>query len=213
MPNTADLCISRRVLLAGLVSLTATPAFAALPVVTLLGDSITAGFGLPASAALPIQLSAELKKLGKPARVRGAGLSGDTTSGGLARVDFSVRKDTAVCVVALGGNDLMMGEEPKVVRANLQKIIARLQGRGITVVLAGMRAPEQLGGPYAREFNAVFRRLAKTPGVFSYPNLLDGVAGIRSLNQRDGIHPNAAGVKVIARRLAPVVARALAVRR
>lgn len=213
MPNTADLCISRRVLLAGLASLTATPAFAALPVVTLLGDSITAGFGLPASAALPIQLSAELKKLGKPARVRGAGLSGDTTSGGLARVDFSVRKDTSVCVVALGGNDMLMGEEPKLVRANLQKIIRRLQARGITVVLAGMRAPEQLGGAYAREFNAVFRDLAKTPGVVSHPNLLDGVAGIRSLNQRDGIHPNAAGVKVIARRLAPAVAKALSVRR
>lgn len=210
MPNTADLCISRRLLLAGLGSFAATPALAALPVVTLLGDSITSGFGLTRATALPAQLSAELQRLGAPATVRGAGVSGDTTSGGLARVDFSVRKDTAVCVVALGGNDMLQGAEPKTVRANLRKIIARLQDRGITVVLAGVRAPEQLGGDYAREFNAVFRRLAKTPGVLSYPNLLDGVMGIRSLNQRDGIHPNAAGVKVIARRLAPVVAKALA---
>lgn len=213
MPSTADLCISRRLLLAGLGSLAATPAWAAAPVVTLLGDSITAGWGLPKSASLPARLEAELKRLGRTATVRGAGVSGDTTSGGLRRIDFSVRKDTAVCVVALGGNDLLMGEEPRVVRANLRTIIRKLQGRGVTVVLAGMRAPEQLGGAYAREFNAAFRELARTKGVISYPNLLDGVAGIRSLNQRDGIHPNAAGVKVIARRLAPVVARALAVRR
>ncbi|HEX5777165.1 MAG TPA: arylesterase [Caulobacteraceae bacterium] len=213
MSSTADLCISRRLLLAGLGSLAATPAWAAAPVVTLLGDSITAGWGLPKSASLPARLEAELRRLGKAATVRGAGVSGDTTSGGLKRIDFSVRKDTAVCVVALGGNDLLMGEEPRVVRANLQRIIRKLQARGVTVVLAGMRAPEQLGGAYAREFNAVFRELARTKGVISYPNLLDGVAGIRSLNQRDGIHPNAAGVKVIARRLAPVVARALAVRR
>jgi acyl-CoA thioesterase-1 len=213
MPSTADLCISRRLLIAGLGSLAATPAWAAAPVVTVLGDSITAGWGLPKSVSLPAQLEAELERLGKAATVRGAGVSGDTTSGGLRRVDFSVRKDTAVCVVALGGNDLLMGEEPRVVRANLQKIIRRLQGRGITVVLAGMRAPEQLGGAYAREFNAVFRELARAKAVISYPNLLDGVVGIRSLNQRDGIHPNAAGVRVIARRLAPVVAKALAVRR
>ena len=213
MSNTADLCISRRLLLAGLGSLAATPAFAAAPVVTVLGDSITSGFGLPAVSALPAQLQIELRRLGSPARVRGAGVSGDTTGGGLRRVDFSVRKDTAVCVVALGGNDLLMGEDPKVVHANLRQIIRKLQARGVTVVLAGMRAPEQLGGAYAREFNAVFRQLARTKGVVSYPNLLDGVVGIRSLNQRDGIHPNAAGVKVIARRLAPAVARALAVRR
>lgn len=213
MRTPADLCISRRLLLAGLGSLAASPALAAGPVVTILGDSITAGLGLPAAQALPAQLSAELARLGKRATVRGAGVSGDTTTGGLKRVDFSVRKDTTVCVVALGGNDLLTGQEPRVVRDNLTRIIKRLQARGVTVVLAGMRAPEALGGAYAREFNAAFRALARTPGVLSYPNLLDGVVGIRSLNQRDGIHPNAAGVKVIARGLAPVVAKALAVRR
>jgi acyl-CoA thioesterase-1 len=213
MPSTADLCITRRAVVTGLAVLPATPALAASRVVTVLGDSITAGYGLPSAQSLPVQLQAELKRLGQDVRVRNAGVSGDTTADGLRRVDFSVRGDTAVCVVALGANDLLMGQEPRVVRANLRKVIARLQARGMTVVLAGMRAPEQLGGAYAGEFNAVFRQLARTPGVVSYPNLLDGVAGMRSLNQRDGIHPNAAGVKVIARRLAPAVARALAVRR
>jgi acyl-CoA thioesterase-1 len=214
MADTSDVFFTRRSILAGLGALTAAPAFAAQPkVVTMLGDSITAGFGLPASVALPAQLQAELNRLGRSVRVRGAGVSGDTTSGGLRRLDFSVRPDTAVCVVALGGNDLLEGQDPKLVRANLEKIVRRLQARHITVVLAGMRAPVALGGAYAREFNAAFAALSRMPGVISYPFLLDGVAGIRSLNQKDGIHPNAAGVKVIARRLAPVVAKALTVRR
>src|SRR5690349_20696357 len=115
MRTPADLCISRRLLLVGLGSLAASPALAATPVVTMLGDSITAGLGLPNAQALPAQLAAELSRLGSPATVRGAGVSGDTTADGLRRVDFSVRKDTDVCVVALGGNDLLTGEEPKVV--------------------------------------------------------------------------------------------------
>lgn len=209
MPNTAAHRITRRLLLAGLAASAATPAAAAANVVTVLGDSITAGWGLPSAQSLPVQLQAELRRLGQSAIVRGAGVSGDTTTGGLRRVDYSVRKDTDVCVVALGGNDMLMGEEPRVVRANLDQIIRRLQQRGFTVVLAGLRAPDALGGAYAREFNAAFAALARMKGVITYPNLLDGVAGLRHLNQRDGIHPNAAGVKVIARRLAPVVARAL----
>jgi len=213
MPNTADLCITRRLLVGGLLALPATPAFAAAKVVTVLGDSITAGFGLPSSQAMPVQLQSELKRLGLTVRVRNAGVSGDTTSGGLRRVDFSVKPDTAVCVVALGGNDLLQGQEPKVVRANLDRIITRLQQRKITVVLAGMQAPEALGGAYAREFNAAFADVARRHGVITYPFLLAGVAGVRGLNQKDGIHPNAAGAKVIARRLAPVVARALVARR
>lgn len=206
MPNTPYGCVTRRTLLAFLA---ATPAFATTKVVTVLGDSITAGYGLPSREALPIRLEAELKRLGADVRVRGAGVSGDTTAGGLARLDFSVRPDTAVCVVALGGNDLLQGLDPRRTRANLDKIIARLKARKITVVLAGMRAPPQIGGSYAQEFNAVFTGLAKKHQVAAYPFLLDGVLGIRSLNQRDGIHPNAAGVQVIARKLAPVVARAL----
>lgn len=214
MAETPDVLFTRRSILAGLAALTATPAFAAgAKVVTMLGDSITAGFGLPARQALPARLQAELARRGKPVVVRNAGVSGDTTADGLARLDFSVKAGTSVCIVALGGNDLLEGQDPRLVRANLEKIVRRLQARGVTVVVAGMRAPVALGGDYAREFNAAFDAVAHMKGVVSYPNLLAGVAGDRALNQRDGIHPNAAGVKVIARRLAPVVAKALALSR
>lgn len=179
-------------------------------VVTLLGDSITAGFGLPASAALPARLQAELNRLRAGALVRGAGVSGDTTAGGLARLDFSVQKDTAVCVVALGGNDLLQGQDPKRTRANLDRIVSRLKARRIVVVLAGLSPPPVIGRGYAREFQAVFAGVARTHGAILYPNLLAGVAQTPALNQRDGFHPNARGVEVIARGLAPVVVRALA---
>lgn len=183
------------------------------PVVTVLGDSITAGYGLPAKAALPAQLQAALARMGVSAVVRGAGVSGDTTAGGLARVDFSVRKDTVVAVVALGANDLLQGQDPKRTRANLDSIVKKLKTRGVGVVLAGIDAPAQIGGGYARDFNAVFPAVARTHGVVLYPNLLDGVARRPALNQPDGIHPNARGAAIIAARLAPVVAKALAARR
>lgn len=201
--------LPRRSVLAGLAATVATPALAAPRVVTILGDSITAGYGLPARDALPVQLEAALRKAGADVRVRGAGVSGDTTAGGLARVNFSVRGDTAVCVVALGANDLLQGVEPRITRANLDAIIRKLKGRGITVVLAGMHAPVAIGGDFARQYNAAFSDLARTHKVAFYPSLLDGVMGMRHLNQKDGIHPNAQGVKVIAERLAPVVRRAL----
>ena len=213
MAETSDVLFTRRTLLVGIGALAATPAFAAkAKVVTLLGDSISAGFGLDSADSLPMRLQAELRKLGVAARVRNAGVSGDTTTGGLRRLNFSVRPDTDVCVVALGGNDMLEGQDPKVVRANLEQIVKRLQGRGVTVVIAGMQAPVALAGDYALEFNTAFRWVERMPGVITYPFLLDGVAGNRNLNQRDGIHPNAAGVKVIARGLAPVVAKALTVR-
>lgn len=207
--------VTRRALGALILGAAAAPAFAAARprVVTMLGDSITAGYGLPARAALPAQLEAALTKLVPGVRVRSAGVSGDTSAGGAARVDFSVQKDTAVCVVALGGNDLLQGLDPKQTRANLDRIIRRLQARGITVVLAGLSAPTAIGRGYAREFGAVFPTLARQHHVALYPDLLAGVAGNPRLNQRDGIHPNAAGVTVIAARLAPVVAKALARRR
>jgi acyl-CoA thioesterase-1 len=179
----------------------------------MLGDSITAGYGLPAQAALPNQLHLAIQKLGVPNIVRAAGVSGDTTAGGLARVDFSVQKDTEVAVIALGANDLLQGLDPKRTRANLDGIIRRLQSRRIGVVLAGIQAPAEVGGGYARDFNAVFPALAKAHRVPLYPNLIAGVARNPSLNQADGIHPNARGAAIIAARLAPVVARALGARR
>ena len=201
----------RRAFLSGLAGLAAGPAFAQ-PVrrVTMLGDSITAGYGLNAREATPAQLEAELRRIGMAARVTAAGVSGDTTAGGLARVAFSVKPDTEVCIVALGGNDLLQGLDPKQTKANLDRIIRRLKARGITVVLAGLTAPSAIGRGYSREFGAIFPALAKQHGLALYPDLLAGVAGNPTLNQRDGIHPNAAGVAIIAARLAPVVARALA---
>jgi acyl-CoA thioesterase I len=201
---------SRRTFFALPLLAAAWPALAAKPaVITMLGDSITAGYGLPGKAALPSQLSAALTRMGVANVVRAAGVSGDTTAGGLGRVDFSVQKDTALAIVALGGNDLLQGLDPKGTRANLDGIIKKLKARKIPVLLVGITAPAEVGGGYARDFNAVFASLAKAHGVPLYPNLIDGVARRRDLNQPDGIHPNAKGVQVITAKLAPVVAKAL----
>jgi acyl-CoA thioesterase-1 len=208
--------LSRRGLLAGAAALLAPGAASAAAgpgIVTVLGDSITAGYGLPASQALPAQLDQALARLGAKARVRGAGVSGDTTADGLARADFSVQSDTTVCLVALGGNDLLQGVEPGAVQANLAAIVRRLAARRIAVVLAGMRAPPQIGADYAHAFDAAFPAAARAGGAALYPDLLAGVGRDPALLQRDAIHPNAAGVRIIAARLAPVLARALAARR
>jgi acyl-CoA thioesterase-1 len=188
----------------------ASPAVAkSPPVVTLLGDSITAGYGLPARDALPARLQGALTRMGVAAVVRGAGVSGDTSADGLARVDFSVQPDTVVAVVALGGNDLLQGLDPRSTQANLAAIVRRLKSRHMVVVLAGMKAPRAIGAGYARDFDAVFPAVARQTSVILYPDLLAGVEQIPSLNQGDGIHPNAKGAEIVATRLAPVVARAL----
>ncbi|HEX4711234.1 arylesterase [Phenylobacterium sp.] len=213
MAVTRPVSLSRRTLIAaGLGALPARALAARGQVVTVLGDSITAGLGLPAQAALPAQLHLALEKLGVHNVVRGAGVSGDTSGDGASRIDFSVQPDTAVVVVALGGNDLLQGVDPKTTRANLDRILNRLKQRRMGVVLAGLRAPPELGRGYARDFDAVFASLAKTHRVTLYPDLLAGVGRIPALNQSDAIHPNAQGVQVIAARLAPVVARELAKR-
>lgn len=204
--------IRRQLLLGAAAALAAGPGFAARrKVVTILGDSITAGLGLPAAQAFPARLQAELARRGAPALVRAAGVSGDTSAGGLARVDFSVQPDTDICVVALGGNDLLQGLDPKTTRANLDRIIARLQKRGIGVILAGLQPPGAIGRGYAREFAQLYPALARSRGVPVYPDLLAGVGP--ALRQRDGLHPSAQGAAVIARGLAPVVVRALSARR
>lgn len=187
---------------------TTVPSGAPEKIVTLLGDSITAGFGLPSAEALPVRLEEALRAKGLRVRVRGAGVSGDTTGGGLARVGYSVQDDTDLCIVALGGNDMLQGVDPKTVRANLEAIIASLKARDIPVLLAGMRAPPQYGA-YAAEFDRIFVDLARQDDVPAYPFLLEGVALDRRYNQPDGIHPNAQGVRIIAEGLAPVVATAL----
>ena len=210
--------ISRRALLgasAALALISAAPGVAwARParVVTILGDSITAGYGLQQKDSLPIQLQAALKRRGVDALVRGAGVSGDTSADGAGRLDFSIRPDTAVVVIALGGNDLLQGLDPKTTQANLESIVTRLKARHIGVVLTGLHAPEEIGRGYARDFNAVFPAVAKAHGVPLYPDLLAGVGRNPALNQGDAIHPNAQGAAIVAAGLAPLVAKALKIR-
>ncbi len=213
-PPTSRSILSRRAAIAVLAGwapiLTAASAHAASPpVVTMLGDSITAGLGLPAADALPAQLQQALAHLGVSAIVRGAGVSGDTSAGGLARLDFSVQPDTRVCVVELGANDYLQSIDPRETAANLDQIVARLKARRIAVVLVGGAAPAHSSGAYGRAFDALFPKIAAARHVILAPDLLAGVAGDPGLRQADGLHPNAAGVRIIAARLAPSVARAL----
>jgi acyl-CoA thioesterase-1 len=181
------------------------------PTVVMLGDSITAGYGLPAAAALPRQLEAALAKLGHPSHIVGAGVSGDTTADGLARVDFSVPTGTDLCIVALGGNDLLQGIDPKRTADNLDQIVARLQARHIPVLLAGIAAPPSIGAGYAHDFDAAFAAVARERKVPLYADLRRGATG-PALTQADGIHPNAQGAHIIAAALAPVVIKALRTR-
>lgn len=180
--------------------------------VAILGDSITAGYGLPRSQALPAQLERELTRLGRAVRVTPAGVNGDTTAGGLRRVDRVSQAGADVCIVALGGNDLLLGADPKTIEKNLDGIVGRLKARGVTVVLAGVQVPVILAGAWGRSFNGAFANVARRHKVAFVPDMLAGVALNPKLNQDDGIHPNAAGVGVIARRLAPYVASALPAR-
>ena len=217
-PLFASPAPDRRRVLAGLVALsTPSAALAATrkpkappppSVVAVLGDSITAGLGLSPDRALPARLQSALERMGAAARVQGLGVVGATTAGGLARVNH-VPTETSVCVVALGGNDLLQGVDPGRVKANLRAIIQHLKGRGVRVVLAGVRAPALLGAAYARRFNAIYPDLAREQGVFYAPDFFTGVIGVSRYMQRDGIHPNADGARIIAERLAPVVVQAL----
>lgn len=215
-PMSLSAPLSRRIVLSAVLALAtasagsvASAAPMTRPVVTLLGDSITAGLGLPASQALPVQLQAALERLGRPVVVRGAGVSGDTTAGGLARLDFSVQADTAVCVVELGANDFLQSIDIKTTETNLRAIVRRLKTRRISVVLAGGRVPWRSAGSYAREFEAMFARVAASEGAVLSADLLAGVLGNKAMLQADGLHPSPAGVRQVASRLAPAVVRGL----
>ena len=192
----------------------ATPA-ADRPVnIVALGDSLTAGFGLGASDAFPAKLERALAAKGIAVTVANAGVSGDTSSGGLARLDWSVPPDTDAVILELGGNDALRGIDPTVTRQALDGILRALAQRNIPVLFCGMLSPRNLGVEYAHTFDAIFPDLAKTYGAVFYPFFLDGVAGDLKLNQRDGLHPTAAGVDVIVARILPkaeeLVARARA---
>jgi acyl-CoA thioesterase-1 len=181
------------------------PAEAAPLRVMMLGDSLTAGYGLPPEQALPVQLEQALKKAGLDVRVLNAGVSGDTTAGGLARLDWSLAEKPDIVLVGLGANDALRGLDPERAYANLDTILTRLQAKGIRTMLLGMLAPPNLGSDYGRRFAAIYERLAEKHKVPLYPFLLDGVAAQAKLNQPDGIHPNAEGVAAIVERLAPAV--------
>ncbi len=170
-----------------------------------LGDSLTAGYGLPAEAAFPIRLEAALRSEGIDAVVINGGVSGDTTAGGRARLDWALADDPDAAIVELGANDAMRGIDPAAVYRNLDAILTRLGEAGVEVLLAGMYAPPNLGREYGDAFYAVYTRLADEHAVDFYPFFLDGVAARPALNQPDFIHPNAAGVDVIIKHILPAV--------
>jgi acyl-CoA thioesterase-1 len=189
-----------------LAALTALPARSEEPVTLVaLGDSLTAGYNLPASEAFPAQLEAALRERGHDVTIINAGVSGDTASGGRDRVDWSVEDGTDGVIIALGANDMLRGLDPARTRAALEETVTRLQERDIAVLLAGMMAGRNLGPDFAQAFDAIYPELAEAHGVMLYPFFLDGVAGEAALNLDDGIHPNPEGVAVMVERMLPTV--------
>lgn len=179
---------------------------ARVPVILDFGDSLTAGFGLPAAQAFPARLEAWLHERGIAARVVNAGVSGDTTAGGLARLDWALADKPDLVILALGANDALRGIEPAAVRDNLDKMIAKLEASGAKVLLLGMLAPPNWGEEYKRAFDRIFPELAQRHHLPLYPFFLEGVAMKPEFNQPDGLHPNARGVQMLVDKIAPVVA-------
>jgi acyl-CoA thioesterase-1 len=178
--------------------------------ITAFGDSLTAGYGLPASASFPAQLQKALEMTGRKIVIENAGVSGDTTQAGLDRLDWSIGDGIDGVIVALGANDALRGLDPAQTRSALVQIIVRLKARKIPVMLAGMRAPPNMGADFQQRFDSIFPDLAREHGLILYPFFLDGVAGRRELNQNDGIHPTADGIKLIVERILPSVERFIA---
>lgn len=175
-----------------------------------LGDSLSAGYGLPGQDAFPAKLAAALKAKGIAVDIINAGVSGDTASGGLGRLDWSVPDGTDAVIVELGANDALRGIDPKVTRTALDTILGKLKARKMAVLLAGMQAPRNMGPDYVRDFDAIFPALAQAHDVVYYPFFLDGVATDAKLNQKDGLHPTAAGVDIIVTRILPKVEELIA---
>lgn len=169
-----------------------------LPKIVAFGDSLTAGLGLPASESYPSLLQKMLDADGYQYEIVNAGVSGDTTAGGLRRIDWALEGDVRFLILALGANDLLRGQPVKEMKNNLGQIIERARGRKIEVVLAGMYAPTNTGSEYRREVEQAFQSLASEHKVIFIPFFLDRVAGVESLNQPDGIHPNAEGARIVA---------------
>jgi acyl-CoA thioesterase-1 len=178
--------------------------------IVVLGDSLSAGYGLSAADAFPSKLAAALKAKGVAAEVANAGVSGDTATGGLDRLDWSVPEGTDAVILELGANDALRGIDPKVTHAALEKIVQRLAARRVAILLAGMRAPRNMGADFVRAFDGIFPALAAEHKLPLYPFFLDGVATIAKLNLPDGMHPTPEGVDVMVRGILPKVEELIA---
>jgi acyl-CoA thioesterase I len=187
------------------------PAAAAghIPLIVALGDSLTAGYGLAPEQAFPVRLAAYLTSHGTPVSIENAGVSGDTSAGGRARLDWALADKPQFVILELGGNDALRAIDPKDTEANLDAIMNALDARGIKVLLAGMLAPPNLGRDFGKEFGGIYARLAAKHHAPLYPFFLDGVAGNAALVQADGLHPTAEGVDIIVTRIAPYVEQLL----
>ena len=194
----------------GLVWLAAQPAAARTLHILAMGTSLTQGYGLPPGTEFTTQLQAALKASGVDAEVENAGVSGDTSSGGLTRLDWSLAGHPDAAIIELGSNDMLRGIPPEVTEKNLRAILTKLKQDHVAVLFVGMHAQRNLGEDYVKQFDAIYPRLAKDYNVVFYPFMLDGVALNPKLNQADGMHPNPAGVKIIVARILPFVKKMLA---
>jgi len=186
-------------------AMAATATHAAPLKILALGTSLTQGLGVPPGYDLTAVLESRLRAEGLDVKVINAGVSGDTSAGGLARLDWSLADHPQAAIIELGSNDALRGQSPAETRKNLGAILTRLKAEHVAVLLTGMKAPRNLGPEYGAQFDAIYPALAKQFGVLFYPFILDGVAADPKLNQADGIHPNPAGVKIIADRMMPYV--------
>ena len=182
-----------------------TPALSKTKTILVMGDSLTAGYGLAETDSFPAQLERSLSKLGRDLRIINSGVSGDTSAGGRARLDWALAENPDAVILELGANDGLRGLDPRKTEANLGAMIREIGKRKIPILLTGMRAPPNLGPEYEAEFNGLYRRLARRHKILLYPFFLEGVAAIPSLNQADAIHPNAEGVAEIVNRIRPII--------
>jgi len=192
------------------VSLMASPPAQAKIIIVAFGDSLTAGYNLPASAAFPNQLEKALLDLGLDVEVVNAGVSGDTTSGGLQRLDWSIPDHANAVILELGANDMLRGLSPQISYKNLDEMITRLKARKISILLAGMLAAPDLGKEYSTSFNAIYPDLAQKHDVFFYPFFMDSLIGRTDLLLQDGMHPTTQGVALIVKNILPTVKEMLA---
>ena len=192
------------------VTVAASPAAAAEPFkIVALGDSLTAGYGLPADAAFPVVLEKALKARGWNVAVSNAGVSGDTATGGLARLDWSVPDGTKAVILELGANDMLRGVDPAITARALDTIMGRLQARGVPVLVAGMLAAPNFGADYVASFNRIYGDLGRKYDAPVYPFFLDGVTGVSRMTLPDGLHPTREGVALVVERILPAVERFL----